>query len=45
MPADAVFLAGRAYGITAGRRIHRAVAVEDGRIAAVHDPDGLPGAA
>ena len=33
--ADAVFRVGRAYGMTADRRIYQAVAVRDGRIAAV----------
>ena len=33
--ADAVFRAGRAYGMTADRGIYQAVAVKDGRIAAV----------
>jgi predicted amidohydrolase YtcJ len=35
MPADVVFRVGRAYEMTAERRIHQAVAVEDGRITAV----------
>jgi predicted amidohydrolase YtcJ len=35
MPADVVFRVGRAYGMTAERRIYQAVAVTDGRITAV----------
>jgi predicted amidohydrolase YtcJ len=35
MAADAVFRVGRAYGMTADRRIYQAVAVTDGRITAV----------
>ena len=35
MPADVVFRVGRAYEMIAERRIHQAVAVEDGRITAV----------
>jgi len=34
MPADVVFRVGRAYGMTADRGIHQAVAVTDGRITA-----------
>src|SRR5271170_5521358 len=34
-PADVVFRVGRAYGMTADRGIYQAVAVKDGRIAAV----------
>jgi predicted amidohydrolase YtcJ len=33
--ANAVFRVGRAYGMTADRSIYQAVAVKDGRIAAV----------
>src|SRR5580658_1589617 len=33
--ADVVFRVGRAYGMTADRRVYQAVAVKDGRIAAV----------
>jgi predicted amidohydrolase YtcJ len=35
MPADVVFRVSRAYGMTAGREVYRAVAVEGGRITAV----------
>ena len=35
MPAEAVFRVGRAYGMTADRSVHQAVAVEDGLITAV----------
>ena len=38
--ADAVFRVGRAYGMTADRVIYQAVAVKDGRIAAVGSVPG-----